>query len=118
MPSYLRSPQQTSDEDLKKQPVQDKGKGKEVHVDLTLEAKSKETKEGKGGKQDTKMPSKYYESSRSSSEGDRIYHNPRREPSSYSSTKKPAKRVVEVHNHNKASDEPKRPHKSDQGRWE
>jgi hypothetical protein len=110
LPFYLRSPEQPLDQDTVQQPSLDKGKSKELPED-TNKDQSKETP------QDNMAPkSGYYESSRSSSEGERVHYDPRKERRSASKTTT-TKRPVEVHHHNTPSGDPKRPPSIDSKRW-
>jgi hypothetical protein len=116
MPSYLRSPEQSHDQDTVKEHILDKGKNKQSVEDAD---KDKDTKKDQSQKlaQDSMAPkSGYYESSRSSSEGDRVHYDPRKERRSTSKTTT-TKRPVEVHNHHTSSGEPKRPSQIDHNRW-
>ena len=111
LPFYLRSPEQPLDQDtVQQQPSLDKGKSKELPEE-TNKDQSKETP------QDNMAPkSGYYESSRSSSEGERVHYDPRKERRSASKTTT-MKRPVEVHHHNTSSGDPKRPPSIDSKRW-
>jgi len=109
MPSYLRSPEQSTQQDLNQAPALDKGKAKDITKDKD---KGKETT-----KDDMAPKSGYYDSSRSSSEGDRVHYDPRKERRSVpkpSTTKRPP---AVVHNHHTSSSDPKRPAQSDASRW-
>jgi hypothetical protein len=117
MPFCLRSPEQPLDQDTAQEHTL--GKGKSIQSaedpdrkqDLTNKEQIKETTK------DRMAPkSGYYESSRSSSEGERVHYDPRKErrsASKVSTTKMP----VEVHHHNTSSGEPKRPSSIDSKRW-
>lgn len=117
MPFYLRSPEQPLHQDTAQEHPLDKGKSiqsaedPDRKQDLTNKEQIKETTK------DRMAPkSDYYESSRSSSEGERVHYDPRKERRSASKTST-TKRPVEVHHHNTSSGEPKRPSSIDSKRW-
>jgi hypothetical protein len=122
LPFYLRTPEQPVDQDTVQQPTLDKGKSKQLPEDTNENQSEDQNKDqskdqSKETPQDNMAPkSGYYEQSRSSSEGERVYYDPRKERRSASKTTA-TKRPVEVHNHNTSSGDPKRPPSIDSRRW-
>jgi len=118
LPFYLRSPEQPLDQDTVQQPTLDEGKSKQLPEDTNKDQIKDQTKDQtKETPQDNMAPkSGYYEQSRSSSEGERVYYDPRKERRSAPKTTT-TKRPVEVHHHNTSSGDPKRPPSIDSKRW-
>ena len=120
MPFYLRTPEQPLHQNTVQLPTLDKGKSKQSPQDTDIDAVADTNTNKDQSKETTKNTmapkSGYYESSRSSSEGDRVHYDPRKERRS---TSKPSatKRPVEVHHHHTPSGEPKRPASIDSKRW-
>jgi hypothetical protein len=120
MPFYLRTPDQPLGQDTIQDHILDKGKSKQAPEVLDKDNdKDKDTRTDQTleATQDSMAPkSGYYESSRSSSDGDRIHHDPRKgrhSASKITTTKRP----VEVHHHDTPSGEPKRPSSIDSKTW-
>jgi hypothetical protein len=123
MPFYLRSPEQQpfsqdnaqdNSQDDSQDHILDKGKSKQAPEVLDKDTHTDQTS---AQIQDSMAPkSAYCESSRSSSEEDRVHCGSRKEHRSGSKTSA-AKRPVDIIHHNASSGEPKRLSSIDSKRW-
>ena len=122
MPFNLRSPEQPLDQDSLHDHTAHQQKSKQLLKDTDTDTdtdKDKDTNkdQSKETAQDSMAPkSGYYESSRSSSEGDRVHYDPRKERRAASKTST-TKRPVEIHHHYTSSGEPKRASQIDHNKW-
>jgi hypothetical protein len=116
MPFNLRSPEQPHNQDIVQEQTLDEGKSKQAPEDLDRDKDTNKDQIKETTIASMAPKSDYYDSSRSSSDYDRVPYDPRKERRSASKTTT-KKRPVEVHHHNTSSGEPKRPSSIDSKRW-
>lgn len=121
MPFYLRTPEQSPKHDHIEEPILDKGKGKEIlkdNTDTDKEILEDNSDKGKEPAQDNMAPHKIdYNSSRSSSEAERIYHDPRKDRRSATSRPPTTKRETVVHNSGTKTYDTPRSSKHTDNKW-